>query len=174
MKSAVFAAAGVVLAAGAAIPHAQAQQKVLRYNFDVAETSADPHRVSDIYSNTVISAIFDSPLDYDYLARPLKLKPSTLVAMPELSADGKTYTMRVKPGIYFNDDPAFDGKKRELTAHDYVYSIKRTMDPRLNSPLLAEVEGTILGSEEMVATARKAGKLDYDAPFEGIKALDRY
>src|SRR6185436_19576924 len=69
MRSAVFALAGFALAAGAVTPLAWAQQKVLRYNFDVAETSADPHRVSDIYSNTVISAIFDSPLDYDYLAR---------------------------------------------------------------------------------------------------------
>src|SRR6185436_14478181 len=164
-------AALLVLAAPAA---QSAPQKVFRYQFDIAETSADPHRVSDIYSNTVISAIFDSPLDYDYLARPLKLKPATLVAMPEMSADGKTYTMRVKPGIYFDDDAAFNGKKRELTAHDYVYSLKRVMDPKNASPLLSEVEGVLLDSEKVIAAARKSGKFDYDAPYEGVKALDRY
>ena len=153
---------------------AAAPPKVLRYNFDVAETSADPHRVSDVYSNTVISAIFDSPLDYDYLARPLRLKPATLEALPEVSADGTTFTMRVKPGIYFDDDPAFKGAKRELTAEDYVYSIKRVMDPRNVSPLLSEIEGVILGGDEAIARARKANRFDYDAPIEGLKTLDRY
>ena len=171
MRIAVSALAGLALAAAAPCG---AQQKVLRYNFDVAETSADPHRVSDIYSSAVISAIFDSPLDYDYLARPLKLKPATLEALPEVSADGKTYTMRVKPGIYFNDDAAFNGKKRELTAHDYVYSIKRVMDPKNASPLLSEVEGFLVDSERFIAAARKANRFDYDAPYEGVKALDRY
>jgi ABC-type transport system substrate-binding protein len=170
MRTPAILAAALVL--GTTAPAHAA--KVLRYNFDVAETSADPHRVSDIYSNTVISAIFDSPLDYDYLARPLKLKPSTLVAMPEVSPDGKTYTMRVKPGIYFDDDPAFGGRKRELTAHDYVYSIKRVMDPKNASPLLSEVEGFLLDSEKVIAAARKANRFDYDAPYEGVKALDRY
>ena len=38
--------------------------------------------------------------------------------MPEISADYKTFTFRIKPGIYFADDPAFKGQKRELTAED--------------------------------------------------------
>jgi hypothetical protein len=130
--------------------------------------------VSDVYSNTVISAIFESPLDYDYLARPLKLKPLTLASLPEVSADATTYTMRVKPGIYFDDDPAFGGKKRELTAADYVYSIKRLLDPRIASPLLGELEGKIVGVDEALARARKENRLDYDAVIEGLKVVDRY
>jgi len=127
-----------------------------------------------VYSFFIIDTIFDAPMAYDYLARPLKLKPNTLAAMPEVSDGGQTYTLRVRPGIYFDDDPAFGGKKRELTAHDYVYSMKRLMDPKLASPLLSEIEGVILGSDALLKKARKDSKLDYDAPFEGIKALDRY
>jgi len=118
--------------------------------------------------------VMDTPVKYDYLARPLKLRPNTLDAMPEVTDGGRTITLRVKPGIYFNDDPAFGGKKRELTAHDYVYSMKRLMDPKLAAPLLSEIEGVILGSEKFLEKARKDNKLDYDAPFEGIRALDRY
>ena len=44
--------------------------------------------------------------------------------MPEISADGKTWTIRVRPGIYFADDPAFKGQQRELTAADYVYRVE--------------------------------------------------
>ncbi|MGZ5100910.1 MAG: ABC transporter substrate-binding protein [Usitatibacter sp.] len=147
---------------------------MLRYAFDVAETSLDPQKVSDTYSMTVNSAIFDTPLDYDYLARPLKLKPLALASMPQISADGMTYTLRVKPGIFFADDPAFGGRKRELVAADFVYSMKRLMDPKLAAPLLAEIEGIVVGSDEALAKARKENRFDYDAPIEGLKALDRY
>jgi ABC-type transport system substrate-binding protein len=41
--------------------------------------------------------------------------------MPEISADGKTWTIRIRPGIHFADDPVFKGQRRELTAADYVY-----------------------------------------------------
>jgi ABC-type transport system substrate-binding protein len=149
-------------------------QKVLRYAFDVAETTLDPHKVSDLYSNYLISAIFDTPLEYDYLHRPPKLKPAVTEAMPEVSADGLTYTMKIRPGIFFADDPAFGGRPRELVAGDFVYSFKRLLDPQLASPLLGEVEGVIAGTDEALARARKANRLDYDAPIEGLQAPDRY
>ena len=170
----VRAAAVAAALAAACAAHAADPNKVLRYAFERAETTFDPQKTSDIYSNFIESAILETPLDYDYLARPVKLVPLTLAAMPEISADGKTYTLRVKPGIYFTDDPAFKGKRRELVAQDYVYSIKRLMDPRLSAPLLGEIEGVIAGSEQAIEKARKAGKLDYDAPMEGLRALDRY
>src|SRR3954471_2201318 len=96
-----------------------AEQKVLRYAFEVAETSFDPYRISDVYSNIVNQGMFEAPITYDYLARPLKLKPLTATSLPEVSADGRTFTVHIRPGIYFTDDPAFGGKKRELTAADY-------------------------------------------------------
>ena len=166
-------AAAAGLAVAPAAPAAN-PEKVFRYAFPVAETTLDPQRVSDLYSNILNGAMFDPPLKYDYLARPLKLKPNTLTTMPEISADGLTYTMHVKPGIYFADDPVFKGKRRELVAEDYVYTIKRLMDPKLAASLLSEIEGVILGSDEALARARKDNRFDYDAPIEGLKALDRY
>ena len=148
--------------------------KVLRNAFEVAETSFDPQRISDVYSNIVNGAMFDTPLRYDYLARPMKLIPNTLTALPTVSADGLTYTFHVKPGTYFDNHEVFGGKKRELVAADYVYTIKHLFDPKLSAPLLAEVEGYILGSEEYVARARQANWLDYDAPLAGLQALNRY
>jgi len=89
---------------------AQAQEKVLRQAFKIAETGFDPAQISDSYSKSIAGGIFDAPLEYDFGARPFKLRPATLAEMPEISADFKTITMRVKPGIYFADDPAFKGK----------------------------------------------------------------
>ena len=148
--------------------------KVLSYAFEIAETSFDPQKISDTYSNIVNNAMFDTPLRYDQLARPVKLIPNTLAAMPEVSADYRTFTLRVKPGIFFADHVAFGGKKRELTAEDYVFTMKRLFDPKLSAPLLSEVEGYIVGSDAMLKRVRKSGKMDYDTPLEGLRALDRY
>jgi ABC-type transport system substrate-binding protein len=64
----------------------------------------------------------------------VKLRPNTATAMPESSDGGRSYTFRIRPGIYFTPDPAFKGSKREVTAPDYVYSFKRLYDPALKSP----------------------------------------
>jgi ABC-type transport system substrate-binding protein len=163
----------IAFAALASAP-AWAQDKVLRYAFEIAETNFDPQNISDVYSDVVVSGIFEAPLTYDYLARPLKLRPATAAALPEVSDGGRTYTLRIRPGIYFADDPAFGGKKRELVAADYVYSLKRVLDPKVRASQIAEIEPYVLGAEEAATKARKANHFDYDAPIEGIRALDRY
>ena len=94
--------------------------------------------------------------------------------MPEISADGKTWTIKVKPGIYFADDAAFKGKKRELTAADYVYSWKRLLDPKVLSTSADIFDETVVGVAAAVAAAKKTGKFDYDAPLEGLQAIDRH
>ena len=163
--------------AQSAKPHSQDRpdvEKVLRYAFEVAETSFDPQKVTDVYSTIVNKAMFDSPLRYDNLARPAKLVPNTLVAMPEVSPDYKTFTLRVKPGIYFDNHEVFGGKQRELTAEDYVYSLKRTLDPKLSAPSLAELEGYVVGTEEFLKRVRASGKMEYDSSIEGLKVIDRY
>ena len=154
---------------------AQAQDKVLRYAFRAAETGFDPARVSDSYSNIVNTAIFDAPLRWAYLARPYRMEPSGC-ELPTISPDFKTITFKVRPGLYFSDDPAFKGQRRELVAADYVYSIKRHYDPATNSPNLYIFESAkILGLSELRQKAIKSKKpFDYDAPVEGLKALDRY
>ncbi len=148
--------------------------KVLRVAFPAAETGFDPQAAGDEYSNSVNRVIFDPLYRYDYLARPYRLKPNTAVAMPEFSADGKTWTIRIRPGIHFADDPAFKGRRRELTAADYVYAWKRVLDPRLRSNSLQVFDGRFVGADALVAKARETGKFDYDAPLEGLQAVDRY
>ena len=165
---------GVVCLSAAMPASAADPPKTLRYAFEIAETSFDPHKVSDVYSSIVNNAMFDAPLRYDYLARPPKLIPNTLVAMPDVSADLMTLTLNVKPGIYFADDPAFNGKQRELVADDYAYSLKRLLDPALSAPEIGELEDTLVGAQELLAKVRKTNKMDYDAPLAGLTVLDRY
>jgi oligopeptide transport system substrate-binding protein len=154
--------------------HAADSAKVLRVAIPVAETGFDPQAAGDAYSNYVNRTIFDPLYKYDYLARPFKLVPNTATALPETSADRLTWTMRVRPGIYFADDPVFKGRRRELTAADYVYALKRTLDPAMRSNSSGLYEGRFVGADAVVAKAKQTGKFDYDTPVEGLQAIDRY
>jgi ABC-type transport system substrate-binding protein len=148
--------------------------KVLRYAFRVAETGFDPAQVQDLYSNTVLSNILEAPLTYDFLARPAVIVPNTAEALPEHNADFTVLTLRLRPGILFQQHAAFSGP-RELTAADYVYSIKRYYDPRYKSPRLYLLENAqILGLADLRAAALKGGRFDYDREVDGVRALDRY
>jgi ABC-type transport system substrate-binding protein len=162
-----------------ALPRAAAARgaadNTLRLAFLAAETGFDPAQVQDAYSRRVIMHIMDAPLEYDLHARPWTLRPNTLAALPEVSADYRTITCRVQPGILFADDPAFGGKPRELVAADYVYSLKRIYDPRWKSPMLFQLENNRpLGLSELRAQALAGGRFDYDREVEGLRTLDRY
>jgi ABC-type transport system substrate-binding protein len=149
--------------------------KVLRYAFQVAETSFDPAQISDLYSRICTAHMFEALYRYDYLARPSKVVPHTAVAMPEVSDDFRTWTIHVRPGIYFADDPVFGGKPRELVAADYVYAWKRFFDPAWKSPNhIGFKEEGVLGVDALREEALKTKRFDYDREVEGLRALDRY
>ncbi|MCY4744887.1 ABC transporter substrate-binding protein [Pelomonas sp. UHG3] len=166
----------VIGSAQAAEPPSATGPKTLRYAFRVAETGFDPAKILDLYSRTVTPHIFESLVTYDYLARPVQLKPLTAAELPTSNADFTQWTARVQPGIYFQDDPAFGGKKRELTAADYVYTYKRFADPKVASPAWSTVEGwRVTGLKAARDAALKSKRdFDYDAPIAGLQQLDRY
>src|SRR6266487_2027819 len=127
--------------------------KTIRTAFIVAETGFDPQATSDLYSDSIQRAIFDTLYGFDYLTRPYKRVPRTAAIMPEITDGGRTWTIKVKPGIYFADDPAFKGKKRELTAADYVYSWKRLLDPKIRAPFLWFLDNKLVGADTVLAKA---------------------
>ncbi len=170
----------ITLLCGLSILSATAQtakptEKVFKYAFTAAETGFDPAQLSDLYSRIITANMFDALYTYDYLARPLVIRPNLAAGMPDVSADFKTYTVKIKPGIYFSDDPAFKGIKRELVASDVVYTYKRIFDPKNKSPSVSGLrEEKILGMEDLREQASKSGKFDYDRDIEGLRALDKY
>src|SRR5258708_7088982 len=171
-RLASIAAAAILVAAVAA--HAADPRKVIREAYPSAEKGFDCVRESDEFTGTLCDHIFDSLLQYDHLARPIRLQPRAAAALPEISADGRTYTIRIKPGIYFAPDPAFGGKRRELTAQDYVYSLKRIFDPTVRAQWLFLLEGKIAGAEKLQEEAKRTNRFDYDKPIEGLVAPHPY
>jgi ABC-type transport system substrate-binding protein len=140
----------------------------------VAETGFDPAAARDLYSNAIVEAVFERLYGYDYLASPARIIPEAAAALPEISEDGRTYTIRLRKGIRFTPDAAFKGKERELQAKDFIYSLMRLMDPAIASSHRWLLEGKIIGLDELAEKAKKTGKFDYDAVVPGLQAPDPY
>jgi ABC-type transport system substrate-binding protein len=145
-----------------------AEPRVLHMFLSTSESGLDPAVGSDLASLSLLENLFDPLLRYDYLARPVKLQGNTAKDLPTIEDGGRSYTFRIRPGIYFTPDPAFKDKKREVTAQDYVYSFKRLYDPALHSPFGYIFDGKLVGDE-----AFKNG-FSYATEIPGLQAVDRY
>jgi oligopeptide transport system substrate-binding protein len=154
--------------------HAADARKVIRTAMTSAERGFDCARESDEFTGTLCDNIFEPLLQYDHLARPVRLQPRTAAAMPEVTDNGRTYTFRIRPGIYFTPDAAFKGARRELVAADYVYSLKRLLDPKIRAQWSFLVAGKVVGLDALAAEAKRSGRFDYDKPIEGLQAPSRY
>jgi ABC-type transport system substrate-binding protein len=84
----------------------------------------DPHVAFDQISGVLIDMLYDSLYRYDHA---LKLVPSLAAALPEVSEDGRTFTIPIRHGVRFHNG-------RELDARDVVWSLERMLSPELHSP----------------------------------------
>ena len=111
-----------------------AAQQILHIDLGQEPPTLDPNKAQDAVSIEVLHALHRGLVYFD---KDLKLVPELAKALPEVSADAKTLTFTLKDGLkYSNGDP--------ILAKDFVYSIKRTLDPRLAAPysyVLAEIQG---------------------------------
>ena len=146
--------------------------------------SLDPATCGDTMSAAVQGNIYEGLYGYHYLLRPIKVIPLLAEDMPEVSADGLTYTIRLRKGLKYSRNECFgrnsDGtlKTRTVRAEDFVLGFKRIADYHINTPqALAFIEDKLAGLQEYRDKTRAYSKGDfsrYDLPFEGVKALDEH
>ncbi len=164
----------VLACLGCAVPAAHAAKTLHVVKQTISTGPLDPAQVNSLHAAHLIDNLFEPMLEYHYLARPLKLQALTLRDMPEVQDAGRVYICRLKPGIYFADDPAFKGRPRELVAADYAYSFRRLFDPRYRSSQFFMVEGKIAGAAALRSAALAGKPFDYESPIRGLTVLDRY
>ena len=168
---------GLLFATGLAGPGdalAQPTERTLRMAMVADIETLDPARAPELGTIYTIAPLYHQLLTYDYSARPAKLIPYAATALPRISADGRTYTLTIRPGLLFAPHAAFGGRARELTAEDFEYSWKRVADPAHSSMSYSTFEGLIEGIDEVVSRARRESRFDYNVAISGIRALDRY
>lgn len=92
-------------------------------------------------------------------------EPEMAEAMPDVSADGKTYTVKLRSGLKWSDGEA-------LTAKDFVAGIHRTCNPD-NAGNYKDTISNIAGCDEYYAAADASAeeKQKLQAAV-GVKALD--
>ncbi len=152
-----------------------ATEKVLNIAVGSEVKGMDPIYANDRYSSNEVARIYEGLLEYHYLKRPYTLVPNLAEALPTVSEDGMVYTFKIKKGVLFHDDPAFaDGKGRELVAQDFVYSLKRLADPKLQGLGWWLLDGKIKGLTQWREKNGKADTVNYDEEVEGLKALDSH
>ena len=122
-----------------------ASQNVWRRPLFTKIQTLDSGNLSDVYSLGVASNIYETLYDYHYLKRPVELIPLLAEGLPQISEDKLTYTIKIKKGVFFQDDPCFpDGKGRELKAQDFVYALKRIANVKYMSQKWSDFDQKIV------------------------------
>jgi len=135
----------------------------------------DPINASDQYSGNEVGKVYEGLYEFHPLKRPYELMPNLADGMPSVSADGLTYTIKLKSGTKFQDSPAFpNGKGRELVADDVIFSWKRIADPKLTSKGWWIFDDKIVGLNEWRVKYSTAESTVYDELIEGLKKIDQY
>jgi ABC-type oligopeptide transport system substrate-binding subunit len=138
----------------------------------------DSGNLSDVYSLGVASNIHESLYDYHYLKRPFEVIPMLAADLPQISEDKLTYTIKIKKGVFFQDDPCFpDGKGRELKAQDFVYALKRIANVKYMSQKWSDFDQKIIGLDDFREYSKQFKKeldVDYSKEVEGFRAIDDY
>jgi ABC-type transport system substrate-binding protein len=178
-----LAAAALVacsLVAAPALAQPAAPKKVIQIPIRTdGPKSLDPAKGSTQYDNQGCAQIYDTLLQFKYLARPLDLEPNLTTTMPEVvnNADGtQTWTFTLREDVFFHDADCFPGGKgRKLVTDDVFYSWKRLADPAFELENWWIIKDLIVGldeyKEEQGAAVKAGKKFDYEKPVAGLKKI---
>ncbi len=171
-------------------PVEEPNEMVLHHVLSTKIKSLDPGNMRDVYSVIVASQMFEPLYQYHFLKRPYELVPLLAEDMPQISPPihdgGLTYTIKIKKGVYFQDDRCFgsrpagsvpDGKGRELKAEDFVFSLKRIANIKYLSQNWSIFDNKIVGLDEFreyTKTCRSEADVDYSRQVQGLTTPDDY
>ena len=131
-------------------------EKILHFGLGAEPQYLDPHLASSVSAHNVIIALIEGLVSED----PKTLKPVPGVAERwDISEDGLLYTFYLRKNAkWSNGDP--------VTAHDFVYSYKRILNPNLASQYASMLHG--------LKNARKYHEGSRVLSFEILNAGQKY
>ncbi|MEA3476580.1 MAG: ABC transporter substrate-binding protein [Bacteroidota bacterium] len=107
------------------------EKKIFRYNEAAGITSLDPSLSKNLANIWVCNQLFNGLVQLD---EQLYVQPCISKSW-SISRDGLTYTFKLRTDVYFHKHERFgDTETRSVTAHDFVYSFNRIIDPSNASP----------------------------------------
>ncbi len=141
-------------------PDADETEKVRYRALPAPLKTLDPAVSYTSLEHKITANVYETLLEYHYLKRPYTLMPALAEAVPEprTLSDGRVaYTFRLRPGMRFQDDPAFalgeaGRTTREILASDIAFELSRIADPDVASPVFAtfaKIDGFRAFSEQL-------------------------
>lgn len=146
----------------------------LRLSLDNRVESLDPAKAYSDDSLLLSSQVLEPLYQYHYLKRPYEIQPLVADGLPLFSNKGKTVTIKIKKNIFYHDHPAFKGKRREVTAEDFLLQFKRMALNSLKSPgknLFVDLVPGFAEYDEKVGGDWQ--RIDH-TPLEGVKVKDSH
>lgn len=162
--------------------------KVVRFDtYGTAVRSVDPVTCGDTTSSHFVANVFEGLYTYHFLKRPAHSAVIPLLAAddqvkPDISPDGLTYRIRLRPGVKYHRNPCFGkdptGKHewdtRTVRAEDFVLTFKRVADYHIDAGLSWAFAQRVKGLAAYRKRTRdfKSGDFTrYDTDVEGVKAV---
>jgi peptide/nickel transport system substrate-binding protein len=129
-----------------------------------------PHNITDAISYRVATQIYEGLMKFDQKDLSLIKGLADSISVDESKT---VYTVRLKKGVLFHDDPCFkDGMGRELTSEDVKFCFTKLCTQDINNQGFNVFQNVVKGANEYYA-ASQGGKTPA-APVEGMKVIDKY
>lgn len=122
----------------------------------------DPARTSLPSEQEVVRFVFEGLLVLD--PATLRPAPGAAEALPVVSADLRTFTFTLRPGLTYSDGTP-------LVAADFAYAYARSCDPRMRTTS-SSVLVVIAGCERLSRMDPKSADFNAALDAVGVKALD--
>ena len=123
-----------------------------------------PLAVSDVFSNRIISQIFEPLLKIDIAT--MKVVPA-LAESFKVSEDARVFTFKIRKNVYFQDNECFDGGKgRLLNAQDVKFSLDMACSGIKENGISYLLVDKIKGAKEFNKIAT-----NYNIPKEGVSGI---
>ncbi|MCC6464609.1 MAG: ABC transporter substrate-binding protein [Planctomycetes bacterium] len=156
-----------------AVP-AEGTTTVLRLPVYLGETTLDPHAARDAESFRLLACIYEGLYSQEP-GSPLNIQPRLAEALPEVSEDGLTWTIRLRKDVKFHNSAWFPEKTRTLRARDVLDSLKRLAAVGPEASMYWLMQGAVVGLDAYGEAARDS--LDFganDKEVAGLKAVDEH
>ncbi|MGI9014949.1 MAG: ABC transporter substrate-binding protein [Phycisphaerales bacterium] len=150
----------------------------------------DPVKAYDTVSNLMVDQSLEGLFEYDGDKWNFDIIPCLASELPEISNDGTVYIIRIRPNVRYSttwwDDASDEWKPvepwgdtpRHVTAHDFVFSMKRLCDFHNSSPHYAgTAQDRLVGATEFFNATEQRDETTWyydDIELAGARALDDY
>lgn len=147
------------------------QNSKLKLALSTEIPTIDPAIAFDTVSAKVLGQIYETLFEYEYLKRPLTLRPLIAKEFPLIENKGLKYTIKLKDNILYHQHKLL-APGRSVTAQDFINQIKRLAFKKTQGNGWWLFENKIKGLDSFRNKAKTIDDL-ISMEVEGLKAPDK-